>query len=411
MKCSGRSRYCIVPRGTKAASQRYAQTSATTITQPSCARLNQNRDGRCAAGAIVAQNKLICATMSGSNELTRERAMVAQRPPISVVIPTYHALRFLPACLSAIERQLAPQDEIILVDNRSRDRAGAWVRLHMPAVRVIELPANAGFAGGVNAGIAAARGELILLINDDALAEPGCIDALWAALASHPASGWAAGVLTFSRHPRFVASAGIRFEASGIAIDRAPGWPVDHLPAQPHLIWGASGGLTLIRRAMLDDIGLFADFFSYLEDADLAWRAQLRGWQCVLAPQARARHVYSATAGMFSPLKQRLLGRNRIRMLVRCLPAPLLVACFPAIAAYDALAVSYALARRQPAMLAGRLMAVAELPALLEQRRRIQSRRTAPIAALARWIERPAGPIATMRAQRRLARLTGWQSR
>ncbi|WP_298821219.1 glycosyltransferase family 2 protein [Chloroflexus sp.] len=332
---------------------------------------------------------------------------MANRPSISVVIPTYHALRFLPACLTAIRSQLAAHDEIVLVDNHSRDRAAAWVRAFMPMVHVIELSRNTGFAGGVNAGIAAARGDLIMLINDDALAEPGCVDALWQALRARPTAGWAAGVLTFSRRPELVASAGIRFLANGIATDRAIGLPVVALPSQPLPVFGASGGLTLMRREMLADIGDFADFFSYLEDADLAWRAQLRGWDCVLAPQARARHVYSATAGMFSPLKQRLLGRNRIRMLIRCVPTPLLTSCLPLILAYDGMALAYAVLHRQPAMIAGRCMALAEWPALLAQRRQIQARRTASLAALARWIELPDGPLAVLRRQQQLAAMVG----
>lgn len=335
-----------------------------------------------------------------------EVTAMSDRPPISVVIPTYHARRFLPACLSVVMAQLHASDEIVLVDNHSRDRAGAWVRAHLPTVRVLDLPYNAGFAGGVNAGIAVARGDLILLINDDALAEPGCVAALWQALAMSPAAGWAAGVLTFSRQPDIIAGAGIRFQADGIATDRDLGLPVSALPSQPQPVFGASGGLALLRRSMLDDIGLFADFFSYLEDADLAWRARLRGWECVLAPHARARHVYSATAGVASPLKQRLLGRNRLRMIIRCLPTPLLVACLPSILAYDGMVIAYAALRRQPALIAGRLMALAEVPTLLHQRRVIQDRRTAPIPALARWIEPPAGPLTTWRLQRRLARLT-----
>ncbi len=122
----------------------------------------------------------------------------------------------------------------------------------------------------------------------------------------------------------------------------------------------------------------------------------------MLAPTARARHVYSATAGMFSPLKQRLLGRNRLRMVIRCLPTPLLLACLPSILAYDVLAVTYAVLRRQPDMLAGRLMALAEWPQLLHQRRHIQARRTAPLGELARWIEPPLGLVGTWRVRRQL---------
>jgi GT2 family glycosyltransferase len=328
------------------------------------------------------------------------------RPPISAVIPTYSALRFLPACLAALRAQLGPADEIVLVDNRSRDSAAAWARAHAPDVRLVELPENRGFAGGTNAGIAAARGELLLLINDDALAEPGCVEALWQALRAAPAAGVAAGALVFSRRPELVASAGVRFRRDGVATDRQIGAPRVALPAAPVEIFGATGGLALLRRALLADVGVFAeDFFSYLEDADLAWRARLRGWGCVLAPGALARHVYSATGGQGSPLKQRLLGRNRVRLIARCLPAPLLAECLPAILAYDALALAYAALRRQPAVAAGRLEALGELPALLAQRRAIQARRSAPLADLARWLEPAPSPLAELRERRRLARL------
>ncbi|MBX0330301.1 glycosyltransferase family 2 protein [Oscillochloris sp. ZM17-4] len=328
------------------------------------------------------------------------------RPTISAVIPTWGALRFLPACLSALRAQLQPQDEIVLVDNASRDHAGDWARRYAPDVRVISLPANLGFAGGTNAGIRAARGELLLLINDDAMAEPGCVGALWAALRESPRAGAAAGALVFSRRPEVVASAGIIFQGDGVATDLHLGTPVAQMPAEPVEIFGASGGLALLRRAMLDDVGVFAgEFFSYLEDADLAWRARLRGWGAVLAPGARARHVYSATGGQGSPFKQRLLGRNRLRLIVRCLPTPILRGCLPATLRYDLLAAAYGLLRGQPAIVAGRLEAVRELPALLAQRRQIQAARTTPIGELAAWVEPAPAPLAALRTQRRLAAL------
>jgi GT2 family glycosyltransferase len=327
----------------------------------------------------------------------------AARPAISAVIPTWNGLRYLPACLAALRAQLAPGDEIVLVDNASRDNAGAWARRHAPDVRVLALPRNLGFSGGTAAGIAAARGELLLLINDDALAEPGCVDALWAALRDAPGAGAAAGVLTFSRRPDTVASAGIRFRRDGVAIDLHLGLAVSELPARPVEIFGASGGLALLHRALIDDVGSFEPgFFSYLEDADLAWRARLRGWGAVLAPSARARHVYSATGGEGSPFKQRLLGRNRLRVIVRCLPGPILRACLPRILAYDSMAVGYAVMRRQPAIARGRLEALGELPALLAQRRAIQARRTASVGELARWVEPAPPPAEVVRARRRL---------
>ncbi|WP_129671410.1 glycosyltransferase family 2 protein [Candidatus Chloroploca sp. Khr17] len=333
--------------------------------------------------------------------------MTKQRPRLSAVIPTWQGLRYLPACLSALRAQLGPDDEIILVDNASRDQAGAWAQRHAPDVQVVTLPTNLGFAGGTNAGLAVARGELLLLINDDALAEPGCVAALWHALSEHPHAGAAAGILTFSRHPERIASAGITVRRDGVATDRHPGLPINALPTETQPIFGASGGLALLRRAMLDDIGPFeTSFFNYLEDVDLAWRAQLRNWTCVLAPDARARHVYSATSGQGSPFKQRLLGRNRIRVLIRCLPTALLRECLPAIVCYDMLATAYALVRRQPAMIAGRLEAMRELPMLRQQRQAIQAHRTASINDLATWLIPAPSPLSDLRIARQIERLS-----
>lgn len=327
---------------------------------------------------------------------------------ISAIVPTWNALRYLPACLTALRAQLGPDDEVILVDNASRDAAGAWAARHAPAVRVLRLAHNLGFAGGTNAGIRAARGDLLLLCNDDALLEPGGVTALVQALATHPRAGAAAGVLTFSRNPTTIAAAGITFRRDGTAIDRAVGLPLQALPPAPAAVFGASGGLALLRRRMIDDVGLLAEeFFSYLEDADLAWRARLRGWDCVLAPAARARHVYSASSGQGSLFKQRLLARNRLRLIVRCLPDQLLHECLPAIVRYDLLALAYAGLRRQPAIAAGRWEALRELPALRRQRQAIQARRTAPIGELAGWIEAAPGPLAALQLQRRLDALIG----
>jgi GT2 family glycosyltransferase len=322
---------------------------------------------------------------------------------LSVIIPTWNALRYLPACLEALRSQLNEGDEIVLVDNHSLDGAATWARQYAPDVRLVELPENRGFAGGTNAGLRVAQGDVLLLCNDDALVEPGCVAALWEGLQAHPQAGAAAGVLLFSRHPQVVASAGIRMQRDGVAIDAWLGASVDSLPIAPLEVFGASGGLALLRRAMLDDVGLFEEsFFCYLEDADLAWRARLRGWGCVLAPAARARHIYSASG---SPFKQRLLARNRLRVVLRCIPTLLLLDCLPSLLRYDVLALLYAAVRRQSAIAAGRMQALREIPLLLRQRRAIQSRRTASLHELACWLEPGPTPLAALHTHRQLEAL------
>src|SRR5262245_9071230 len=323
--------------------------------------------------------------------------------PLSAIIVNWNGLRYLPGCLDALLPQLPSGAEVLLVDNGSTDGSAALARQRYPAVRVVALPENQGFAGGVNAGLRAARGELMLLLNNDAFAETGFVAALLGALDRCPEAGAVSAVLTFAHQPELVASAGIRVRRDGLALDLWAGRPVAELPAEPQPIMGPSGGAALHRRALFEDVGLTEPGdFNYLEDADLAWRALLRGWRSVVAPGARARHVYSATAGQGSPFKQRLLGRNRVRTIVRCVPGPLLRGCLPAILGYDLLAAGYGLAARRPAMVAGRLAALRELPELLHQRRAIQARRRAPIAEIARWMEPAGAPWSALREQKRL---------
>ncbi len=322
---------------------------------------------------------------------------------LSVIIVTWNGRRFLDACLRAVTAQLHPDDEIIVVDNGSIDGTTVWLRHTWSAVRLVALPANLGFAGGVNVGLRVARGDLLLLLNNDAFVEPGCVPALVEALRDHPCSGAVAGVLTFDHRPDLVASAGITACRNGLALDLWTGRAVQSLPAAPQPVMGASGGLALYRRMMLDDIGLMApDFFNYLEDVDLAWRAQLRGWECLVVPAARARHIYSATGGQGSPLKQRLLGRNRLRAIIRCFPSGVLRSCLPDILAYDTMALAYAALARQPAMIAGRIEALHDRAQLLRERRAIQARRTVPEAAFAAWLEPSPTPWRTLRTARRL---------
>ena len=94
-------------------------------------------------------------------------------------------------------------------------------------------------------------------------------------------------------------------------------------------VFAFSGCAALLRRSMLDDIGLFDEqFFAYCEDADLAFRARMRGWRCMYVPTAIAYHKFSASTAGFSSLKALHVERNRFWLAVKNLPPPLLVASF-----------------------------------------------------------------------------------
>jgi GT2 family glycosyltransferase len=321
----------------------------------------------------------------------------------SAVIVSWNGLGYLRACLPPLLEQAGESVEIVVVDNGSRDGSAAWVSRACPQVRLLPLARNLGFAQGNNLGMRLARGPILIALNNDTVPEPGFLDALLEPFGAGPDIGMVAAVLTFAHRPERIASAGIVAQRNGLALDLWAGRHVGELPARPVEIFGPSGGAAAYRRGLLEEVGLFEpSFWMYLEDADLAWRARLGGWRCLLAPAARVRHVYSASSGQGSPLKQRLLARNRVRLLVRCLPASLLLRWAPSILAYDLGAAAYGLLRGQPATFAGRVEALYELPELLRQRRVIQRRRKVPAAALARRVEPAAWPWAYPRQQREL---------
>ncbi|MDW8352289.1 MAG: glycosyltransferase family 2 protein [Anaerolineae bacterium] len=283
-------------------------------------------------------------------------------PLVAVVIPTVRGRSWLPACIAALRQQTFRDFEIIVVDNGSSDGSAAWLEAQSD-VRVIRNERNLGFAAACNQGIRAGRAPFVALLNDDTQPEPQWLEALMRAIRD-PTSlvpslrsarvGTCASLMLFADRPTVVQSAGIAVDRAAIAWDRLRGCPADCVEAQtPSEVFGASGGACLYSRAMLDEIGLLDErFFAYLEDVDLAWRAQRAGWRCLYVPQARVLHRASATSGEGSAFKHRLLGRNKVWLVAK--NARLRDA--PIIAFYDLAAVMYAgIVRGEWSHLAGRV--------------------------------------------------------
>ena len=314
-------------------------------------------------------------------------------------------MHFLRPCLQSLGEQTV-EHEIVVVDNGSTDGTVAWLRDAMPAARVINLPHNLGFAGGNNAGLRAARGDMLVLLNNDTLAAPDFLASIAAPMDADAELGSVAGVLTFAHRPQIVAAAGIVPGRDGVHREALALTSTQALPLEPVHVFGATGGAVCLRRGALEDVGLFDErYFNYLEDADLAWRLRLRGWACALAPAARVRHIYSATSGHQSPLKQRLLALNRWRVLLRCMPDELLWEYVAAILRYDLLAIAYATVTRTPAIAQGRISLVRELPRLLAERKVIARRSVVSASELRRWFGPAQGIRQTLAETKRLDRL------
>jgi GT2 family glycosyltransferase len=154
-----------------------------------------------------------------------------------------------------------------------------------------------------------------------------------------------------------VNSAGIDIDRLGIPVDRLVGASATEAETETTEVFGTSGGAALYRRRMLDEIGGFDTSFGvYLEDADVAWRARMAGWRCLLEPRALVRHHHSATTKHRSDYKYFHVGRNRVRMLAKNATNRQLLRYAPLIVLYDLAYVAYAMAvDRTTAPIRGRI--------------------------------------------------------
>jgi GT2 family glycosyltransferase len=295
-------------------------------------------------------------------------------PKVSVVILNWNGRRYLEDCLTSLQAQTFTDFEIILVDNGSTDGSVEWVAECFPQVRVIRNETNVGFAAGNNQAISASQAEFVATLNNDTRVEPDWLAVLIAAAEEEPTVGMCASKMLFADRPGIINSTGINLDPIGIAWDRQGGEPDDRQETEPVEVFGPCAGAALYRRTMLDRIGMFdEDFFAYLEDVDLAWRARMAGWRCLYVPSARVYHIHSATGGEGSPFKNRLLGRNKVWTIAKNYPTSRLVLYLPLILLYDLAAVLYTLVvRRDVSSLQGRLDGLRGLPSVWRQRQRIQ---------------------------------------
>jgi GT2 family glycosyltransferase len=312
---------------------------------------------------------------------------------VSAIVVNWNRRDLLGDCVASLRHALGRLDEegeLIVVDNASTDRSPDVARERAPDATVIELDANRGFAGGVAEGLRRARGDWILLINNDATVEPDAARELLAVARSGDRIGSVAAQMRFAGETQIINSAGLVIDRLGIAFDRLLGLPPSSSEDEAIEVFGSSGGAGLFSRAMLDELdGFDESFFAFLEDADLAWRARMRGWRSLYAPGAIVHHHHSATAQHGSSRKHFLVGRNRIRLLAKNAHPQHLRRYWPAMLAYDLGYVTFAAVRhRTLAPLRGRLRGLREWKAYRGRGGEVKRLELAPVQGIRRALAR-----------------------
>jgi GT2 family glycosyltransferase len=372
----------------------------------------------------------------------------------SVVIPNFNGARYLPGCLDALLHQSYPLNcyEIIVVDNGSEDGSVQLLQERYPEVQLIVKKENSGFTGACNIAIQRARGDYVVLLNNDTAVTFGWLESMVAVANANADAGMVTGhlqlfydqleltieshLLTSSDDAQFYSllvsgvdtgvsrghiqylqgfkrweslSSGERYrQADHKALIGVPlplgesSWqlclklcvagdvdqpvdikissgavllaqmqlqnsqPMEYKLTMPEMtrdlampviqnagtlifkggygrdrgvyvrnsealyetdhgqyssveeVFAGCGASLLIRRAMLEDVGLLdSDFFAYYEDMDLSWRARLRNWKVLYAPNAVVRHIHCGTSEEWSPRFMYLIERNRLAMVFK----------------------------------------------------------------------------------------------
>ncbi|HEX6100207.1 MAG TPA: glycosyltransferase family 2 protein [Thermoanaerobaculia bacterium] len=349
---------------------------------------------------------------------------------ITIVLVTWNSAPYLGRCLEGILQQTYRDRELIVVDNASTDPSAAIAEPH--AARVIRNESNRGFSAAVNQALEVASGDFLLVVNPDCYLEPEYAERLVEVFESSSRQvaeddsttgplddsttgplddsatrrlddstriGSATGLLIRARGwdiepTNVIDSMGIRMTRTGRHLDLHQGTPANRQPATASRfeVFGVSGAAAMYRVAFLRDVAidgeaLDEDFFAYREDADLAWRGQLRGWRAVCEPRAVAYHVRRVTpeARRKLPADVNLHSvKNRFLLRLKNEGAYLALRNAP-----------FELARDLVVILAALTVERSSLPAfgwlwrnrgrVLARRRAIQSRRTVPDRELAKW--------------------------
>jgi GT2 family glycosyltransferase len=263
---------------------------------------------------------------------------------------------------------------VVVVDNGCTD--GAVERLEPDGrVRHVAASENLGFGGGCNLGASLATGDVLAFVNPDAIAAPGALAELAAALAD-PSVGIAMGCIQLLQQPGMVNSAGGAIHFLGLGWATGMGQPASAF-AERRDVAAASGAGMAIRRATFEALGGFTEkLFLYHEDAELSLRSWMAGLRVIFVPEARIDHDYE-----FSRHAQKLyfLERNRLILLLTCYQARTLLLLAPALLAFEAGITAVAFAQGWGAKKVSTWGWIAtHVRWLWSQRRRLQQSRQAP---------------------------------
>ena len=245
------------------------------------------------------------------NKNKMEKNTDSMKPLISIIILNYNAGNLLIDCVSSIQKSDYTNFEIILVDNISKDNSHKKCKNSFPTIKLIENKENLGYCEGNNVGLRTAKGEFVVVLNPDTIVDSNWLDELLEAYQNNGEGLYQPKFLATSDNSMLL-STGQMIQLFGFGYSRSKGDKDEKLFEKIEQIDYASGTCLFTSKKILKKIGLFDPFlFAFHDDLELCWRAALNRIKSFYVPKSIVYHPIEGTSFKWSPLKFKLMERNR----------------------------------------------------------------------------------------------------
>jgi GT2 family glycosyltransferase len=236
----------------------------------------------------------------------------------SVVVLAWNGAQYLEACLNAVLAQQGAESEVIVVDNASTDHSVEVIRAFLPHVRLIQNESNLGFAGGNNVGLGQSTGDVVVLLNQDTVVQPG-----WRVAIAETFADPDVGIVGC----KALFPDGETLQHAGAVVER-PGGDPRHLGHGEKDVGQydtavavdyVTGAAFAIRRSLLDRLGGLDEGYrpAFFEEVDYCLRARRAGFQVVYQPRAVIYHHESTSWHDQNFARLAAFHRNRLRFILR----------------------------------------------------------------------------------------------
>jgi len=310
----------------------------------------------------------------------------------SVIVLNWNGLEFLEGCLSSLEKQTIKDYEIIFVDNGSSDKSVNYVSSNFTNVIIIELNENLGFCRANNKGFEYATGKYIAFLNNDTIVHKNWLESQINFLEKYPKYSFCSSKMLLMDNKEIIDNVGTSFSTSGIG--RKIGWMQKDVGQfeENQEVFGICGGAALLRKTLLDDIGVFdEDFFIIGEDIDLSFRAQIAGYNGIYIPEAIVYHKVAPKRGNESDFSIYYSNRNLVWTLIKNMPTLLLLKYLLSIIFYHSFSVMKSIMRGKGSVIfKAKFDAIKKLKSMYRKRQEIQKVRKISLNELSKRFKRGA---------------------